>query len=387
MKFSEKWLRTWVDPKIGTDELCDQLTSAGLEADAVGSVADEFTGVVIGEILELHAHPNADRLSVCTVFDGSEKFSVVCGAPNARVGLKTAFARVGSELSDGLEIQRTKLRGVQSYGMLCSAKELGMSDDHDGIMELSNTLSPGLELREALDLDEFSIDLDLTPNRGDCFSVRGVAREVAVLNRMSMNEPVISEVPASTETIFPVEVHAPSACPKYLGRVIEGVDISQVAPAWMVERLERSGLRSIDPVVDVTNYILLELGQPLHAFDLASLDDRIVVRMAEEGEQLTLLAGNSIELDEESLVIAHGTGPLAIAGVMGGVKSGVTETTTDVFLECAFFSPVAIMGTGRRYGIQTDASQRYERGVDSELQGAAMERATALLIEIAGGKR
>ena len=385
MKFSEKWLRTWVDPKIGTDELCDQLTGAGLEADAVETVVDEFTGVVIGEILELHAHPNADRLSVCTVFDGSEKFSVVCGAPNAREGLKTAFARVGSELSDGLEIKRTKLRGVQSYGMLCSAKELGISDDHDGIMELSNNLSPGLELREALDLEEVSIDLDLTPNRGDCFSVRGVAREVAVLNRMSMNEPVISEVPASTETIFPVEVHAPSACPKYLGRVIEGVDISQVAPAWMVERLERSGLRSIDPVVDVTNYVLLELGQPLHAFDLASLDDRIVVRMAEEGEQLTLLDGNSIELDEESLVIAHGTGPLAIAGVMGGVKSGVTETTTDVFLECAFFSPVAIMGTGRRYGIQTDASQRYERGVDSELQGAAMERATALLIEIAGG--
>ncbi|MCH2353098.1 MAG: phenylalanine--tRNA ligase subunit beta [Pseudomonadales bacterium] len=385
MKFSEKWLRTWVDPNIGTDELCDQLTGAGLEADAVETVVDEFTGVVIGEILELHAHPNADRLSVCTVFDGSEEFSVVCGAPNARVGLKTAFARVGSELSNGLEIQPTKLRGVQSYGMLCSAKELGISDDHDGIMELSNTLSPGLELREALDLEEVSIDLDLTPNRGDCFSVRGVAREVAVLNRMSMNEPVISEVPASTETIFPVEVHAPSACPKYLGRVIEGVDISQAAPAWMVERLERSGLRSIDPVVDVTNYVLLELGQPLHAFDLASLDDRIVVRMAEEGEQLTLLDGSSIELDDESLVIAHGTGPLAIAGVMGGVKSGVTETTTDVFLECAFFSPVAIMGTGRRYGIQTDASQRYERGVDSELQGAAMERATALLIEIAGG--
>ena len=385
MKFSEKWLRTWVDPKVGTNELCNQLTGAGLEVDAVEAVADEFSGVVIGEILELHAHPNADRLSVCTVFDGSEKFNVVCGAPNAREGLKTAFARIGSELPDGLKIKRTKLRDVESDGMLCSAKELGISDDHDGIMELSNNLSPGSELRDALDLDDVSIDLDLTPNRGDCFSVRGIAREVAVLNRMSVNEPVIQDVAASTDTTFPIEVHAPAACPKYLGRVIEGVDISRAAPAWMVARLERSGLRSIDPVVDVTNYVLLELGQPMHAFDLESLEDRIVVRMAERGEQLTLLDGNSIVLDEESLVIAHGAGPLAIAGVMGGLKSGVTESTTDVFLECAFFSPHAIMGTGRRYGIQTDASQRYERGVDSDLQAVAMERATALLIDIVGG--
>jgi len=385
VKFSEKWLRTWVDPQIGTQELCDQLTSVGLEVDAIEKLTGEFSGVVIGEIVEHKAHPNADRLSICNVFDGSEKYSVVCGAPNARVGLKTAFARVGSELSGGLKIKRTKLRGIQSDGMLCSAKELGISDDHDGIMELSNTLTPGSELREALGLDDVAIELDLTPNRGDCFSIRGIAREVAVCNRLSVSEPVASEVPVSTETVFPIEIQAPSACPKYLGRVIEDVDISRPAPAWMIERLERSGLRSIDPVVDVTNYILLELGQPLHAFDLASLEDRIVVRMATRDEQLTLLDGNSIQLDEESLVIAHGAGPLAIAGVMGGAKSGVTETTTSVFLECAFFSPLAIMGTGRRYGIQTDASQRYERGVDSELQNEAMERATALLIEIVGG--
>ena len=385
MKFSEKWLRTWVDPQIGTQELCDQLTSVGLEVDAIEKLTGEFSGVVIGEIVEHKAHPNADRLSICNVFDGSEKYSVVCGAPNARVGLKTAFAKVGSELSGGLKIKRTKLRGIQSDGMLCSAKELGISDDHDGIMELSNTLTPGSELREALGLDDVAIELDLTPNRGDCFSIRGIAREVAVCNRLSVSEPVASEVPVSTETVFPIEIQAPSACPKYLGRVIEDVDISRPAPAWMIERLERSGLRSIDPVVDVTNYILLELGQPLHAFDLASLEDRIVVRMATRDEQLTLLDGNSIQLDEESLVIAHGAGPLAIAGVMGGAKSGVTETTTSVFLECAFFSPLAIMGTGRRYGIQTDASQRYERGVDSELQNEAMERATALLIEIVGG--
>ena len=385
MKFSEKWLRTWVDPQIGTQELCDQLTSVGLEVDAVEKLTGEFSGVVIGEIVEYKAHPNADRLSICNVFDGSEKYSVVCGAPNARVGLKTAFARVGSELSGGLKIKRTKLRGIQSDGMLCSAKELGISDDHDGIMELSNTLTPGSELREALGLDDVAIELDLTPNRGDCFSIRGIAREVAVCNRLSVSEPVASEVPVSTETVFPIEIQAPSACPKYLGRVIEDVDISRPAPGWMIERLERSGLRSIDPVVDVTNYILLELGQPLHAFDSASLEDRIVVRMATRDEQLTLLDGNSIQLDEEILVIAHGAGPLAIAGVMGGAKSGVTETTTSVFLECAFFSPLAIMGTGRRYGIQTDASQRYERGVDSELQNEAMERATALLIEIVGG--
>ena len=385
MKFSEKWLRTWVDPQISTQELCDQLTSVGLEVDAVEKLAGEFSGVVIGEIVEHEAHPNADRLSVCTVFDGSEKYSVVCGAPNARVGLKTAFARVGSELSGGLKIKPTKLRGIKSDGMLCSAKELGVSDEHDGIMELADSLTPGSELREALGLDDVAIELDLTPNRGDCFSIRGIAREVAVCNRLSVSEPVASEVPVSTETVFPIEIKAPSACPKYLGRVIEDVDISRPAPAWMIERLERSGLRSIDPVVDVTNYILLELGQPLHAFDLASLEDRIVVRMATRDEQLTLLDGNSIQLDEESLVIAHGAGPLAIAGVMGGVKSGVTETTTSVFLECAFFSPLAIMGTGRRYGIQTDASQRYERGVDSDLQNDAMERATALLIEIVGG--
>ena len=385
MKFSEKWLRTWVDPQIGTQELCDQLTSVGLEVDAVEKLTGEFSGVVIGEIVEHKAHPNADRLSICNVFDGSEKYSVVCGAPNARVGLKTAFARVGSELSGGLKIKRTKLRGIQSDGMLCSAKELGISDDHDGIMELSNTLTPGSELREALGLDDVAIELDLTPNRGDCFSIRGIAREVAVCNRLSVSEPVASEVPVSTETVFPIEIQEPSACPKYLGRVIEDVDVSRPAPAWMIERLERSGLRSIDPVVDVTNYILLELGQPLHAFDSASLEDRIVVRMATRDEQLTLLDGNSIQLDEEILVIAHGAGPLAIAGVMGGAKSGVTETTTSVFLECAFFSPLAIMGTGRRYGIQTDASQRYERGVDSDLQNEAMERATALLIEIVGG--
>ncbi len=385
MKFSEKWLRTWIDPELSTSELCDQLTGAGLEVDAVETMADEFTGVVVGEIVELHAHPKAERLSVCTVFDGSEKFSVVCGAPNAREGLKTAFAKVGSELPDGMRIKRAKLRGVQSDGMLCSAKELGISDDHDGIMEISDALSVGSELREALDLDDISIDLDLTPNRGDCFSVRGIAREVAVLNRMPIDEPVVADAAVSTDTIFPVEVRTSSACPKYLGRVIEGVDVAQVAPGWMVERLERSGLRSIDPVVDVTNYVLLELGQPLHAFDLDSLEDRIVVRTAEQGEKLTLLDGNSIDLDEESLVIAHGGGPLAIAGVMGGAESGVTETTTAVFLECAFFSPETIMGTSRRYGVQTDASQRYERGVDSALQADAMARATELLVEIVGG--
>lgn len=386
MRFSEKWLRTWVDPQIKTQELCDQLTSVGLEVDAVENLAGEFDGVVIGEIMEHEAHPNADRLSICKVFDGSEKYSVVCGAPNARVGLKTAFARVGSELSGGLKIKRTKLRGIESDGMLCSAKELGISDDHEGIMELSDSLPLGSELREALDLDDVSIELDLTPNRGDCFSIRGIAREVAVRNRMLVSEPAMSEVTVATETIFPIEIRSPSACPRYLGRVIEDIDISRPAPAWMIDRLERSGLRSIDPVVDVTNYILLELGQPLHAFDLASLEDRIVVRMAMRGEQLTLLDGNSIQLDEESLVIADGEGPLAIAGVMGGKKSGVTEATTSVFLECAFFSPSAIMGTGRRYGVQTDASQRYERGVDSELQNVAMERATALLVEIVGGK-
>ena len=385
MKFSEKWLRTWIDPELSTSELCDQLTGAGLEVDAAESVADEFTGVVVAEIVELHVHPNAERLSVCTVFDGSEKFNVVCGAPNAREGLKTAFARVGSELPDGMRIKRAELRGVPSEGMLCSAKELGISDDDDGIMELTEALLVGSELREALHLDDISIDLDLTPNRGDCFSVRGVAREVAVLNRIPVDEPVITEVAVITDTIFPVEVQVPSACPKYLGRVIEDVDVSRVAPGWMVERLERSGLRSIDPVVDVTNYVLLELGQPLHAFDLASLEDRIVVRMAETGEKLTLLDGNAIDLDEESLVIAHGGGPLAVAGVMGGAESGVTETTTDVFLECAFFSPQSIMGTSRRYGVQTDASQRYERGVDSALQADAMSRATQLLVEIVGG--
>ena len=384
MKFSERWLREWVATDVTTATLCEQLTNAGLEVDGTSPAAPAFDGVVVGAVLAARKHPNAERLSVCEVSDGAGTFQVVCGAPNARAGLKAPFARVGATLPDGA-ITFANLRGVESAGMLCSAAELGLGDAADGLLELPESMAPGADLRTALALDDRCIELDLTPNRGDCLSLRGIAREVATLNGVSVTPPDCEPVPATIADRLPIDIDAPGGCPRYLGRVIRGVDLTRPTPLWMSERLRRSGLRSIDVAVDVTNYVLLELGQPLHAFDLGQLRRGIVVRMAHTGERLTLLDGREVALDEDTLTIADGAGAVAMAGVMGGERSAVTAATRDIFLECAYFAPLAIGGTARRYGLQTDASQRYERGVDPALQAAAIERATRLLLDVAGG--
>ncbi len=387
MKFSEQWLRRLVDPQVGREELVARLSMAGLEVDAVEPVAGDFSGVVVGEVLECGQHPDADKLSLCVVSDGRQQVNVVCGAPNARTGLKVAFARVGAVLPGDFKIKKAKLRGVESFGMLCSADELKISDDHSGIIELPADAPVGQCLREYLDLNDVAIEVDLTPNRGDCLSLTGLAREVGALYNSAVAYPQIKEIAASHDQVIPVELQAPQACPRYVGRIIRNVDLSRPTPAWMVSRLERSGVRSIDPAVDVTNYVMLELGQPMHAFDLAQIRGGIRVRMAQQDEPLTLLDGQQVKLDSNTLVIADHERALAIAGVMGGEDSGVdTASTNDLFLESAFFAPIAVAGKARSYGLHTDASHRFERGVDYELAGRAMQRATELLLEIVGGE-
>ncbi len=385
MKFNEQWLREWVQPELEPDALLEQLTMAGLEVDGIEPVAGDFRGVVVARVDDVAKHPNADKLSVCQVNDGETVHQVVCGAPNVRPGLVTAFAKVGAVLPENFKIRKAKLRDVESHGMLCSAQELGLGEDHDGILELDEGLAAGADLREALALEDRIIDLDLTPNRGDCLSLKGIAREVGVLNNVAVNMAAIDPVAAEHEDTFEVRLEDPAGCPRYLGRVIRGVDTSRPSPNWLKERLRRTGLRPIDPVVDVTNLVMMELGQPMHAFDLAQLAEPIVVRQSQPGEKLTLLDGKEVTFDDQTLLITDGSGPVAMAGVMGGERSGVQPDTKDVFLECAFFSPLAVAGTARKYGLTTDAAHRYERGVDFELQRAAVERATALLIEIVGG--
>lgn len=389
MIFSEQWIREWVNPSLSTQALVDQLTMAGLEVDTVTAVASEFSGVIVAEVVKVEPHPDADKLRVCEVSDGKQLFNVVCGAPNVRAGMRVPYAQVGAQLTpaDGkaFKIRQAKLRGVESNGMLCSAEELGLAESSDGLLELAEDAPIGKDVREFLALEDHSLELDLTPNRGDCLGIIGVAREIGVLNSIAPTVPHIESVPASIDTTFTVSISAPDACPRYLGRVVRDVDVLAPTPMWMAERLRRSGIRCIDPIVDVTNYVLLELGQPMHAFDLNTLKDGIDVRLAKPGEKLTLLDGKEVSLTSDVLVIADGSGPLAMAGVMGGENSGVTPSTRDVFLECAFFAPLAIAGRARRYGLHTDASHRYERGVDFEIQALAMERATNLLIEIAGG--
>ena len=386
MKFSEQWLRTWVNPQVARDELVARLSMAGLEVDSVTPAAGEFSGVVVGEILATEQHPDADKLRVCQVSSGSETFQVVCGAPNARPGIKIPFAMIGAELPGDFKIKKAKLRGVESFGMLCSASELQISEDNSGLLELAADAPVGVDVRTYLNLDDASIEVDLTPNRGDCLSVAGLAREVGALYDASVTRPAIAAVPAVHGEVRSVEVLAPKACPRYLGRVIRNVDLSRPTPLWMVERLRRSDVRAIDPAVDVTNYVMLELGQPLHAFDLAEIKGGIRVRMAEAGEKLVLLDGQEVTLRPDTLVIADHERALAIAGVMGGEHSGVAAGTRDLFLESAFFDTIAIAGKARSYGLHTDASHRFERGVDSQLAREAMERATALLLEIVGGE-
>ncbi|WP_409259348.1 phenylalanine--tRNA ligase subunit beta [Pseudomonas sp. KCJK9009] len=387
MKFSEQWLRGWVNPQVSRDELVARLSMAGLEVDSVTPAAGQFSGIVVGEILATEQHPDADKLRVCQVSSGQETFQVVCGAPNARPGIKIPFAMIGAELPGDFKIKKAKLRGVESFGMLCSAAELQISEENDGLLELAADALVGEDIRTYLSLDDASIEIGLTPNRGDCLSIAGLARDVSALYDTPVTRPVVPAVAAAHDEVRPVEVSAPAACPRYLGRVIRNVDLSKPTPLWMVERLRRSDVRSIDAAVDITNYVMLELGQPMHAFDLAEINGGIRVRMAEEGEKLVLLDGQEVALRADTLVIADHTRALAIAGVMGGEHSGVnTEKTRDLFLESAFFEPISVAGKARSYGLHTDASHRYERGVDSQLAREAMERATQLLLDIVGGE-
>jgi phenylalanyl-tRNA synthetase beta chain len=386
MKFSEQWLRTWVSPQVSRDELVARLSMAGLEVDSVTPVAGVFNGVVVGEVLKTEPHPDADKLRVCQVSNGEETFQVVCGAPNVRPGLKVPFAMLGAQLPGDFKIKKAKLRGVESNGMLCSAAELQVSEDHDGLFELPADAPLGHDIRDYLQLNDVSIEVDLTPNRGDCLSLAGLAREVGALYDVPVSRPQITPVNAVHEEVRPVEVLVPQACPRYLGRVLRNVDLSRPTPRWMVERLRRAGLRSIDAAVDVTNYVMIELGQPMHAFDLDELQGGIRVRMAEEGEQLVLLDGQTVALRADTLVIADQQRALAIAGVMGGECSGVGAKTRSLFLESAFFDTVAIAGKARSYGLHTDSSHRFERGVDWQQARHAMERATALLVDIVGGE-
>ena len=387
MKFSEQWLREWVDPQVSTGELVEQLTMAGLEVDSVEPLGEGLQALLVGEVVTVEAHPDADKLRVCQVNTGAaEPLQVVCGAPNVHVGGRYPLAPIGASMPDGMKIKKSKLRGVASHGMLCSARELGLSEEHAGLMELPADALAGQRLTDLLGLDDTVIEIDLTPNRGDCLGIEGIAREVGTLTRSPVSSVRIEPVADTIADRFDIDVQAPKACPRYLGRVIRGIDAAAETPLWMQERLRRSGMRSLGPVVDVTNYVLLELGQPMHAFDLAQLSQGIRVRYAGKDETLVLLDERRISLDEQTLVIADHDKPLAIAGVMGGIDSGVRENTTDLFLECAFFTPEAIAGCARRYAMHTDSAHRFERGVDPGLQARAVQRATALLLEIAGGQ-
>jgi phenylalanyl-tRNA synthetase beta chain len=387
MQFNVEWLKKWVAIDLDAAAIAERLTASGLEVDDMRGVAAEFTDVVVARIEDCVPHPDADKLSLCTVDDGgAERLQIVCGAPNARAGIRVPLARVGARIGKDFTIKRARLRGVESAGMLCSAKELGLSDDHSGLLELPADAPIGVDLREYLGLDDAVIEVDLTPNRGDCLSIRGLARDVAASCRAEYTGLEIEPVAAVVEDRFPIRLDSPADCPRYAGRIIRGIDPAARTPLWMVETLRRCGLRSISPVVDVTNYVLLELGQPMHAFDLGKLDGEIVVRRGRAGEKLVLLDESEVDLDGDVLAICDARGPVALAGIMGGLDSGVTGTTRDILFESAWFNPATIMGKARAYGMVTDASHRFERGVDPAGQEVAVERATALLVEIAGGR-
>ncbi len=388
MKVSEQWLRQWVDVAQDVQAIADQITMAGLEVDAIEPVSAPFSGVVVAQVKEAAQHPDADRLRVCQLDDGSGDLQqVVCGAANVAAGQKVALARPGAILPGDFAIKEAKLRGVASHGMICAESELGLVEEKSpGIWVLPDDAPVGEDLRQWLGLDDHSIDVDLTPNRGDCLSVMGLARELGVLNRLEVKVPEISSVDAQTDERFDIRLDNGEACPHYSARIVRDIDVSTPSPLWLTESLRRCGLRSIDIVVDITNYVMLELGQPMHAFDLDRLQGHIEVRNARAGETLTLLDGQSVQLEDNTLLIADAHGPLAIAGVMGGERSGVNKDTRHVLLESAFFAPLAVAGRARQYGLHTDASHRFERGVDPTMQVRALERATKLLVELAGGR-
>ena len=391
MKISKAWLQADFAIAAEAQELSKRLTMAGLEVDGLLPVAAEFSGVVVGEVLDLVAHPDADKLRVATVNAGGEPLQIVCGAPNVAKGVKVPVALIGAQLP-GLAIKKSKLRGVESFGMLCSARELGMSEDHSGLLILPADAPVGEDLRRYLSLEDVIIDVDLTPNRADCFSMRGVAREAAMLLGQDLPADFAAEqlgvVPVAVESGETVAIgnQAPQSCPQYFARVIEGVDNTRPTPLWLQERLRRAGLRTHDPLVDVTNYVMLLLGTPLHAFDAAKISGGIVIRQAQAGEKLMLINGNEAVLDEKVLLIADAEKPLAIAGVMGGLDSACSPNTQKIVLEAAWFEPVGIAGKARQFALSSDSAQRFERGVDYALQRAAMELTSRLIIEICGGQ-
>ena len=386
MILSENWLREWVNPDLDAEALAHTLTMAGLEVDAVTPLADGLSGVVVAEIVSAEPHPDADKLRVCSVNTGTETVQIVCGAPNAAAGLKAPLAQPGAQLPGGIKIKKAKLRGVESQGMLCSGAELNLSEDHDGLLALAADAPVGTPIEDYLDLNDRLIEIGLTPNRADCLSIAGVARDLAVAAGAKMSAPALEAVPATIDQTLPIEITAPADCPRYLGRVIRDVEVSRPTPLYMVERLLRAGSRSIDAVVDITNYVMLELGQPLHAFDLDALEGGIRVRKAQPEERITLLDGEERTLTSDTLVIADHQKALAMAGIMGGEGSGISGETRHLFLEAAFFAPELMAGRARHYGLHTDASHRYERGVDPELAYQAVERATQLLLECVGGE-
>jgi len=386
MKFPESWLREHVTVGATRDELSARLTAIGLEVEDMQILGEGLDGVVVAEILSCEKHPEADRLQVCQVATGAGTVQIVCGAPNARPGLKAPLATVGASLPGGMQIKAAKLRGVDSQGMLCSAKELGVDADASGLLELPADAPVGTALADYLGLPDASFELKLTPNRADCFSVRGVAFDVAAALSAQVNALEIPEASITSQAALPVTLDAGADCPRYCGRVIEGVDTGARSPLWLTERLKRAGLRPISPLVDITNYVMLELGQPMHAFDADTLKGPVGVRGARAGETLKLLDEREVTLDDGFLLITDAGRPVALAGVMGGWDTRVTGATTRVFLESAHFAPAAIIGRARKLGMHTDASHRFERGVDPQLPGYALERATALVLQIMGGQ-
>ncbi len=386
MNISTSWLREWISPKVSDEILAEQLTMAGLEVDGIESVAPAFDKVVVGHVLSCEKHPDADKLNLCQVDVGeADNLQIICGASNVRADLKVIVATVGAKLPGGLKIKKAKLRGVESFGMICSESELGMADSSDGISELDNDAPIGQNIREYLDLDDNIIELDITPNRGDCFSVLGVAREVSANYNMAFKLPDIS-VNAQGASSIKTSVSNTQACPKYLTRAIKGINNTVKTPKWMADKLTRSGQQVHSPVVDITNYVLLELGQPMHAFDLEKINGAIEVRNAKAGETIELLNESSVELNDDTLIIADDNSPLAIAGVMGGMGSSTQDDSTQILLESAFFEPVSIAGKARNYGLHTESSLRFERGVDFNITEVAMDRATQLILDICGGE-
>ncbi len=386
MIISEAWLREWVPTRLDTQALAHKLTMAGLEIGTIEGAGEVPAKVVVGKIASCEPHPRADRLQVCEVDVGRTRpLKIVCGAPNARTGLKTAVALIGATLPGGMKIEKTRIRDVVSSGMLCSAKELGLSEDSSGIIELDSRAKRGQDFSEHFGMDDQLMELDLTPNRGDCLSMEGVARELSALTGAKLRMPELVTVKPGNKSAIKVKLVAPKDCPRYVGRVIEGVDPTATTPAWMVERLRRAGVRSISVAVDITNYVMLELGQPMHAFDRDKLTGGIHVRRGNKGEKVKLLDGSTVGVDEEVLVIADDGGAIALAGIMGGDSTAISDATTSIVLESAFFTPAVIAGRARRYGMHTDASHRFERGVNPLEQVRAIHRATELLTSIAGG--